>query len=146
MRSAFLAESHFRFGSLRTCLRTDDEEFRDRFLRIFSDCLEPEDAASTAPPVVLEVAASISAKEIIAEISLHEGRSDSAALTMLFPELRELPPPHGSAENAKTFARPGDAHPVISMDADRLVLDRAIPWQTIITHYFLNHVMRLQPE
>ena len=145
MRSESLAESHFRFGSLRACLRTDEPEFRTRFLRIFSDCLEPEGPAPAAP-VVLQVAASTPGHDVVAEISLHEGRADPAALTMLFPELRELAPRHDTAGTWTLLARGADPRPAISMCADRVVLDRALPWQMIVTHYFLNHVMRLQPE
>ena len=144
-RAEGLADLHFRYGSLRACLRTDDEAFRSRFATIFSDCLEPEPSASEASPVVLQVTGLASKQKILADIGGHAGRGDSAALIGLFPGLRELPSRGEGQGPSTSFAWGDDATPVISMCAERVVLDRAIPWQMIITHYFLNHLMRLQP-
>lgn len=141
-----LFECHFRFGRLTACVRTDDEEFSARFLRIFSDCVTPNSAGTEEGPVVLQVVASTSEHEVISELSLHEGRTDAAALAMLYPGLHPAPPRFDVAGNWELFGHGSNGRALVAIRGNRIVLDRSLPWQMLIAHYFLNHLMRLQPK
>ena len=144
---SLLAESDFRFGSLRARLRTDNAEFRLRFLQIFHDCLEPPSSRSDAPVVDLQVTCSTEADAVIAAISSHDASSAGAVLGKLFPELNIVSVGCDAPEGWHFFACGADAErPVIAARGNQIVIDRGMPWQIMVAHYFVAHVMRLQPK
>ena len=148
---AFLPESFYRLGSLRARMRTDDVEFSTRFGRIFHDCLEPEVRVpwSQADPRLLdfELRGLDAGVPVVARISGCDGSSAGAVLCSFFPELDLVPALCNADDGWQFFARacaPEIAR--IAVRADSIVVDRALPWQRIIAHYFLNHVMRMQAD
>ena len=146
-RPEVFTESYFKFGSVSACIRTNDVEFRTRFLRIFSDCLEPPDRARGTLNTILEVDTSRASEWVHADISRHAEFFDPHALPLIFPELQCSSLAHDVTEDWQLFCRKLDpGRPAIAIRGNQLLLSRELPWQIIVAHYFLNHVMRLQPE
>ncbi len=150
-RFAFLPESFYRLGSLRALVRTDDVEFDARFGRIFHDCLEPEVPVHwpQADPVLLdfEVHGVDAGAPVVAQISGCDGSSAGAVLCSFFPELDLVPALCSARDGWQFFARacaPEIAR--VAIRGDSIQVDRVLPWQRIVAHYFLNHVMRMQPD
>ena len=124
--ASFLAESRFRFGALVAILRTDDLAFKTRFLRIFSDCLEPANSHSGRPSATLEVVAWYpGSDQVFAEILPRHGGADVASLSIIFPELLKIPAAPHATDDWQLFARGCDAHrAVVAVRESRMVFDR----------------------
>lgn len=129
-------------------MRTNDAEFRARFLRIFHDCVEVAGIRADADVVVdLDVSSPSVDGPIVAEISQFDSHSGSAALASLFPELNLVSMPGDGSGGVQYLARASERdRPVIAARNDQLLIDRELPWQVVVAHYFVHHVMRLQPD
>ena len=144
-----LPELSLRLGSLRARLRTDDPEFASRFARIFHDCLDSgaDTAVSDPEPLDLEIRSSVLSSPVVADISGHDGTCAARILGAFFPELGLVQAHCDTTEGWQLFARTSDpAHPLIAVLGNKLVLERELPWQRIVAHYFLAHAMRMQPD
>jgi len=142
-----LSEVFFRFGTLKARLRTNDAEFKVRFLRIFHDCLEALEVPSDAPIVNLNVNSPSARDPVTAEISGHDGRCAGAVLSQLFPELELKPADYNAVDGWRFYARSRNLRrPVVATGGNHLVLDRELPWQMIVANYFIDRVLYLQSE
>jgi hypothetical protein len=142
-----LLESYFRFGSLRARLRTDHVGFSGHFLRIFHDCLDPEELPTEPPLVNLKVTDAADSDFVVAEIFPYDANSAAAALEVLFPELQLAFAGCDAADGSQFFVRGTDPQkPVIVLRANQILIDRGLPWQTIVGHYFVHHALSLQPD
>ena len=139
----------FKLGALRVRVITDDAEFGRRFARIFNDCLISDfDGSPSVPPQLdLKVCSSETSSAAVAEIFDHDCNSSGAVLSASFPEL-DLVPARGDTELGwQFFAQTSDlSRALLAVGENQIVLDRGLPWQRIVAHYFVNHVMRLQPD
>lgn len=141
----FLPDSFLRFGSLEAVVRTDDAQFRERFHRVFQDCIAPG-GTDGARRVELEVRAADHTQPVSARISGHEGAGAASVLARIFPELVLVDAGVDRASGWRIAARAGYPEPVAAFSGERLLIDRALPWQIVLAHYFIDHLMRLQPE
>lgn len=146
-RPAYSQEFFFRFGSLRVRLRSDDVAFSTRFARIFHDCRESPGLDSDGVRADLDVRSSGTGNAVVAEISDHDCSATTDVLRAFFPELDLVRAEGKGEEGWHLFANSADhRRVVVAARGNELVLDRELPWQRIVAHYFLNHVFRLQPE
>ena len=149
--SIFLSESRYRFGSCAVRLCTDDVEFGTRFARIFHDCMEPGVGESAirgdTAPLTLEVCSFNATAPVVAKITGHGSNSAGTGFAALFPDLNLVTAQCDVAEGWQLLARVGDPdHALIAMVGNTIMLDRELPWQMLVAHYFLDQVMRMQPE
>src|SRR6185503_7884620 len=128
-----LPASSFRFAQRTARVATDDGVFRERFLRLFFDCLEPRVGAAEGPPVELEVSSANSPDSVAATISEHPEDVDLTVLEMLFPMAAR-------AQAGATSLRG------IAVGRGTVVVSTQLPWRLLIAHYFVHHVMRLQTD
>ena len=145
----FLADSYFRFGALKARLRTDDFEFKDRFLRNFHDCQEQPEAWSDFPDVRLEVTSSFLGEPPVADISGLNTPSAGTVFVILFPELDLVQTEPGSLESGQRYrarSHSSSGQAFVAIRGTRITIDRELPWQMMVAHYFLTHVMSLQPD
>lgn len=144
---SFLPASFFRFGRRTASVVTNDAAFQERFLKFFSDCLEPPEDRPGQSVVRLEITNSRSSDSVTAEYSEHDGDIETAVLEMLFPETRltiaDCAPANGWRVHA---SRDRPSQPILAARGGRLILSKQLPWQMMAGHYFIHHVMRLQPE
>jgi len=108
----------FRFGRLTASVRTNDAVFARRFNRIFLDCRD----ADTAPPAAeLSVFVPPEGHAVEARIPGHE-RLDAGVARALLPGV-----------------------PVAGF-GEILQVPRDAAWPLFFAHYFVHHVMALQPD
>jgi hypothetical protein len=137
----------FRLAAARATVRTHNARFRERFLELFRDCLEGVDGQSHALTADLEVVASSHDDAVFARISAHDGANARARLTTIFPELDLVDALCEPCRGWSLLARrSAPAVPVVAICRDGLLLDASTPWQILVTHYFIDHLMRLQPD
>jgi hypothetical protein len=136
----------FCFGQRIASVSTNDAGFGERFLRLFADCLAPAPGAADAAPVALRVIDPPSGGSAIAECSEHGDEVDPTVLDLLFPEARFTVAACAALPGWQLYACARAAsQPVIATRGGRIVIDKGLPWQMIAGHYFVHHVLRLQP-
>jgi len=125
---------------------SDDAGFRERFLSFFRDCQEPPRCVQSRTALRLNVARSARCGSVRAEISEHGDDFDPAVIEMLIPETR-LAPVKGAPPGWRAYALRNDPKRVVlAARGGCLAISERLPWQMLAAHYFLYHVMRLQPE
>ena len=144
-------ELFFQLGAVAARLCTNDYQLRELFGQIFLDCeVSPAEYSSNSLRVTLCVLASANSSEpILLEISGHDGSTCKAALSSFFPELSLVTISAGSGHASEwiCFACAEDpSRVVVAVCGEQIQVDRALPWQRVAAHYFLDHVMRMQPE
>jgi hypothetical protein len=135
---------HFRFGALVARVRSDEPGFLHRFTSNFLDCVVGADAAAAGCPE-LTVEASDTSAPVAARASGVGGSPDAEILPLLFPELGLRRNP-GAAGPILFLAERSGARSAVQIDGDALVINRALPWQVLLGHYFVHQVMRRQSE
>jgi len=142
-----LPAGRFRFGQRIASVRADDAAFRERFLRLYFDCLEPSGRGLGSRAVRLDVFRGRSQDSVQVEISEHSDDFDPGIVEMLIPELRLTSVNCAVPGGWRVYAGPDDpSEPVLAAREGRLILDARLPWQLLAGHYFVHHVMRLQPD
>lgn len=135
---------HFRFGARVACVRSDEAEFLRRFTFNFLDCAVEDSAAAAGCPQ-LTVRAADAAAPVAARLDAIDGGPDGDLLPDLFPELglRRDDAPAGEIRFQAERSAPRVA---VRLSGDALEIDRRLPWQALLGHYFVHRVMRQQPE
>jgi len=109
--------------------------------------LEPTASSGNEPIARLEITNFSSSDSVSAEISDHPGHIDVSVLEMLFPETKlamfECEPVNGWRIYAHSMQ---PSNPLLATLGGKLILSKQLPWQLLIGHYFVHHVMHLQPE
>ena len=146
---ACLNRSLFQFGAINARLRTDAPEFEARFKRIFHDCLRNGHSASetASPDADLVVQSASASLPVRVEIPGWDSSDAEETLGSLFPELDLVPTGSGLPGNWRCFAQASRvSFPVVSVCGTTMLVDRSLPWQWLVAHCFLDHVMRIQRD
>lgn len=142
---ALVPAGSFRFGHRLAAVAGDDAGFRERFLSFFRDCLEPPGGVAVQMPVRLDVQGANNGFAI-AQISEHGDDVDPAVIEALIPDA-QLVPMEGAPGEWHAYALRDDLKDaVLATRGGRLAISKRLPWQMLAAHYFLHHVLRLQPE
>ena len=134
----------FRLAGLCAVVRTDDPEFRARFLQVFRDCIVATPAGPGSCELV--VRAPSDAAHVSAEMPVADPPGVAARWAALFPELDLVPVGESAAGSASLGRRADPRRAVFSVGPDRILVEKSLPWQTALAHFFIDHLMRAQPE
>ena len=135
---------HFRFGARVARVLSDEPEFLRRFTSNFLDCVVAADAAANDCPQ-LAVQAADADVPVAARASRIGSSADAEMLPALFPEL-ELRRDDTGGDEIRFLAPRCAKRFAVRVAGDTVFVDRALPWQALLGHFFVHQVMRQQSE
>lgn len=138
----------FQFGAQTAGIDSDCAEFSERFSLNFRECMVTSTSSNRFSQPLMEVFACAGHGAIKARLTGLGGKSDAGLFLTLFPELVFEPPASVDASGwlqLKSQLLPSVGFAVRSR-AEWLEVDRALPWQALLGHFFVHCVMAMQPR